>query len=625
MNAALKASLLKVYRDSLQPPFMGGFQAWAEQNIILPPAYAIPGKVDLSISPHLLMPAEYLTDPRIFQINLCMATQVGKSFLSEMFIPFVSVTAPGPMMRIFHDQAVSDIFTTDRLVPLMKMCPPIIPLLKFDRFSTGKSGISMPHMAVTCGSSNTALAHGMSIKYLLMDELHQWEPGKFQKFLARTTAFSGRRKIICASQPARTGHEWESICFSGMVWDWQWLCPKCNIRQPFQWSKAKPDDKGYAGFNWDSVLLPDGTTDIAKSSLTTYMECEHCDGRIYDTPAERLYLNQTGKYVCIKNDGNPGVATFTCPCWVNVNISFASKAAEFMIAKRTKKLTGLDELLEIFFEQSLGKFYKRDEEADVSKILTEVYDKKYLNRDWYLVMGVDVQRTGGIKYYVVRAWNRNGNESRRVAFGIALNFTEIDEIAKKHNVPLPLVHVDSGDGTMTQEIYQQCLTHGMAVKLKEGLQYVSWTPTKGDQKLSYKHKDNITRLYSEVSNQDSGFPTGHKLKGIPAPLVLFSNFSLKTLLTQLRDNFLPGIKWLIDYPDTEYDAQMYSEGLQDVVDKRSGLITKRWMATRQANHFFDCEVLCLLGAIRANAFSAVKINEDDIRKLINDAEKGKSA
>ena len=38
-------------------------------------------------------------------------------------------------------------------------------------------------------------------------------------------------------------------------------------------------------------------------------------------------------------------------------------------------------------------------------------------------------------------------------------------------------------------------------------------------------------------------------------------------------------------------------------------------AGRQYNHYFDTEVLCLLGAIRANLFSAIKINEADIKKL----------
>ena len=237
-------------------------------------------------------------------------------------------------------------------------------------------------------------------------------------------------------------------------------------------------------------------------------------------------------------------------------------------------------------------------------------------------MGVDVQRVGNVKYYVVRAWNKNGNESRRLAFGVTISWDEIEEIRKKYNVPLPMVHVDSGDGETTVQVYQECLIKGMVAKLAGNLQYISYTPTKGDgSKTSYKHNDNITRLYSPISNQDSGFPQGHKLKGIPAPLILFSNYSIKTILGNLRDNQIPHVTWKIDAPDEQYDKQMYSEGLMDVVDKKSGLTVKRWIQCKNENHFFDCEVLNLLAAIRANVFSATKINEADIKKLIEEKDK----
>ena len=619
MDTNLQTELLQVYREALQPPFCGSFREWAESNIVLPPAYAIPGKLDLAISPYLHKPMRDIDNPNITQVNLCMATQIGKSLVEELFIPYTIINNPGPVFRIFHNKEVSDVFAETRLIPLLKNCEPIKPLLRYDRFSTKKNAISLPHVAVTMGSSNTSLAHGMSVKYLLCDELWQWEPGQFNKFLARTTAFAGRRKIICSSQPSKSGHEWEQICHKGKVYDWQWSCPKCNARQPFYWSKER-DDGSYGGFNWDTVLLPDGSTNIELSSRTTELECINCRHRITDTPCDRNYINQTGEYICTKSDGDPAVVTYMAPCFVNVNISFASRAAEYMIAKQTKKLTGLDELMEIFVEQSLGKFYKREQSQEVSKILIELYAKEKLDNTWVNTMGVDVQRTGKVKYYVIRAWNKNGNESRRIAFGIARTWEEIELMRVKHNVLLPMVHVDSGDGVTVGEVYQQCLLHGLVLKSQYGLQYISWTPTKGDgNKTSYKHPDNVTRLYAPESAQDAQFPVGHKLKGVPAKLVLFSNFSLKTILTNIRDNRIEGVKWLVDHADEEYDKQLYSEGLVDVVDKKSGLITQRWLQQAQDNHYLDVELLCLLGALRANAFSATKINEADIQKLIDNS------
>lgn len=617
ITESIKNELMEVYRKALQPPYFGGIKKWAEENVILPPAYAIPGKLDLSISPYLLDPMKDIDDPSVTQINLAMATQVGKSLVSELAILYWIINNPGPIFRIFNNNEISATFTETRLIPLLKNCEVIKPLISQDRFSMKKAGINLPHMAVTLGGANQGKAHGMSVKYLLADEIHQWETGMFNLFMARTTAFAGRRKIICASQPCQAGSEWDVIYSKGRVFEWQWLCPECKKRQPYVWSKEKLNGRGYAGFNWDSILNTDGSTNVIESSKTTWLECMECDCRIKDTPSERRYLNDTGEYVCIKNDGDASIKSYTCPNFVNVNLSFESAATQYMLAKKMLKHTGLCEQMEIFVTQVLGKFYKKDELSDISKIITEIYDKDNIDKDWVVSMGVDVQRIGGVKYYVVRAWNKNGNESRRLAFGVTINWDEIEEIRKKYNVPLPMVHVDSGDGETTIEVYQECLKRGQVIKIGGNLQYISYTPTKGDgNKTSYKHPDEITRLYSPVSNQDAGFPQGHKLKGIPAPLILFSNYSIKTILGNLRDNQLPNVKWKIDHPDENYDKQIYSEGLMDVIDKKSGLVQKRWIQNRTENHFWDVEVLNLLAAIRANAFSATKINEADIKKLI---------
>ena len=616
----VKQELLKVYSDNLQAPYFGSMKQWLEKNVELPPAYAINGKLDLGISPYLLKPLQAIENPKIYQVNLAMATQVGKSLLSELAILYWIINAPAPIYRIFQNNDISAVFAETRLIPLLKNCPPIKPLLDYDRFSTRKTGVILPHMAITLGGANEGRAHGMSIRYLLCDELHQWEVGMFNKFLARTTAFAGRRKIICASQPSRAGSEWEQIYSKGNIYEWQWLCPKCNTRQPYHWSKEKKNG-GYAGFNWDSILNSKEETDIAESAKTTWLECENCDHRYHDTPSERNELNKNGDYVLIKSGGDEGVVSYTCPNFVNPNLSFAYATSQYMLAKRMKRMTGLDEQLEIFVEQILGKFYHRELEADLSKILVETYEKDNLDNDWMPIMSVDVQRTGNIKYWVVRAWHKNGNESKRLDFGICRDWSEVDAIAKKYKVPIPLVGIDSGDGERTLEIYQECIKHGQVLTIGGKLQYISWSPLKGDQKVNYKHADGVTRLYSPVSNQDSQFPTGHKLKGIPAPLILWSNYSVKTILANLRDNKIAGVSWKVDRKDDEYDKQMYSEDLVDVVDKKSGVTTKRWIQTRTDNHWLDVESMNLLMAIRANVFSATKINEEEMKKLIDNSKK----
>lgn len=605
-------NFVSIYSNSLTPPYNLGFRKWAEQYIPLPTAYAIPGKLDLSISPYLHKPMEDVDNPRIKQINLCMATQVGKSLISSLAVLYWIVNNPGPIYRIFQNNDISAIFTETRLIPLLRGCELIKPLLSHNRFSAKKKGIILPHMAVTLGGANDGLAHGMSVKYLLADELHEWELGMFNKFVARTTAFEGRKKIICTSQPNEKGSEWEEITEKGMIYEWHWKChnEKCNRYQPYHWSKSRGDNT-YAGFNWDSVINEDGEiTNIAQSAKTTWLECEYCRERHYDNPLTRRRLNDEGTYVCVKNDGASDIVTYTCPIFVNINLSFETAATQYMLAKKAKRQTGLDEQMKIFVNQVLGKFYKAEHRLEISKILMEMYNPTDLtDKDYIKTMGVDVQRNGNVKYWVIWAYHRNGNESKRVDFGIARTWEEVEKIRKKHNVLLPMVGVDSGDGSRTLEVYQECIKHGTVIKAKSGqLQYVSWTPMKGSDKGSFKHKDNHMRLYSEVSNQDTQFPVGNKFRGIPAPLILWATTPIKIILTNLRDNKLKGIKWMVDRPDNDFDLHMYSEDLKEVVDKKTGLTTTRWIQNRDENHYLDATAMGLALALMANVFSPTKID-----------------
>jgi phage terminase large subunit GpA-like protein len=628
INKDIQEELLVTYRSAFQRPYNKGFLKWCEENIELPTAYSIPGRLEITeTSPYLIAPMRDFDNPKIEQINLIASTQCGKSLVKELAIPYVIINNPGPVFNIFHSKDVSDVFMETRIIPLLKNCKVMKPLLEYNKFSTKKSGINLAHMSVTCGGSGTALQHGMSVRFLFLDEVHQFGLGEFDKFKARTTAFSKRRKIIVASQPNGKDSELERIYLSGLVYEWQWCCPHCKQVQPFNWSKQRKDET-FCGFNWDTILNEDGeTTNIAQSAKTTWLECEECRGKVYDTPAERRRLNDAGQYVLIKNDGDPSIVSYTWPNFVNINLSFESAAVQYMLAKRFKKTTGLDEPMKIFVNQVLGKFYKAEPMLDMQALLCEPYDVNDTNnQDWVRTMGVDVQRSGGVKYWVIFAWHKNGNESRRIDFGIARTWDELEEIRIKNKVPLQCLGIDSGDGENTQNIYQECIKRGKVIQQGRNLGYVCWQPMKGDQKISYKHKDGVTRLYSEISPQDACFPIGSKFKGIPAPLLLWATTSVKIILANLRDNKLPGIKWKLDRPDADFDTQLRSEGLREVVDKRTGATVNRWVEIGHDNHYLDACAMALTIAMQAGVMSSTFTSDTELRKLasiITDQESNK--
>ena len=197
-----------------------------------------------------------------------------------------------------------------------------------------------------------------------------------------------------------------------------------------------------------------------QSAKTTWLECEFCKHKHFDTPSVRRKLNDEGKYICVKPDGDPAIVSYNWPNFVNINLSFASVAMQYMQAKLYQKATGLDEQMKIFVTQVLGRFYKAPRIVDLGKVLAEPYDPADTdNKDWIRTLGVDVQRSGGVKYWVCWAYNRNGNESRRIDFGIARTWDEIEATRIKYKVIRPAVGIDSGDGENTYNIYQECVKH----------------------------------------------------------------------------------------------------------------------------------------------------------------------
>ena len=611
---------MKVYLDNLSPPYSGSISDWCHENVSLPPAYAIPGKFSVDSSPYLIQPFDDLRDPKVMMVNIIGATQIGKSLLAELFLPFVVVNDPGPALRLHQNDDIASVFTTTRLLPIFRNCKPTKMLLRGgSRFAASKKGIDFPHMNIKVSSAKESVLHGLSIKYILMDETHLYDVGVIEKVIARTTAFAGRRKIIISSQPNQAGSELEKWYNKGLIYEWQWMCPKCKKHQPYRWSYRR-DDETYAGINWKTILNEDGeTTNAALSSKTAVLECFHCRHQIQDTLENRRYLNDTAKYICIKSSGDPLIHSYTVPQFVNINIRFEEMVIQYMDARKSKKL-GLDEDMITFHNQILGKFYHSGIVTDESKMARGDYsvNPSEYDKNWLRIMTVDYQAIGAIKYYVIREWSKKGNESRRLTFGVCRTWDEINDIRNKWGINQGCVGIDSGFSTT--EVYQTCIRYGEDFYdpvLKKKI-YIGFVPMKGDgAKLSYMHDDKVARYFAPLTKQDAIWPRDSKFYGRPAKLLLWSNYSIKLLLMSLRDRKIENVKWLIDTKDVEYERQLYSEELREEVDKKTGQRKARWVKVPGiANEYLDCEAMNLTLAIRYNCFSPTKIDEAELSKII---------
>lgn len=593
-------TLLNVFKEVWVAPDNSTIYDWANQHITLRPPFAFTGKFDVSLSRYLIQPFDDLKNSSVKQINCMAAVKTGKTLLPQIWLPWVVCNAPGSVLWLMNEGTVADRVSETKTIPILLDCPLVKDHLPKDRFKIRKNEIVFPHMAVTVDSAKESTINSLDVRYLVLDECWQFKNGFLSAAKDRVKAHSHHSKILCISQAGVQEDEWEKEFDRGVVYEWAWICPQCKKEQVHNWSLER-EDGTYSGINWEEndTTRPDGVWNFLEASKTARLECHFCKHGVTDTPENRKYLNDTGVYICTKPNGDPSIHSYRWPAWAMFNISFASLAVKYLQAQEAKDL-GDTIPLEMFYQKELGRTYGQNHNAEFLESATEAYDP---NAKWgdYLFMGVDVQELDPKFRYVIRAFAKNG-DSRRIDFGTAVTWEELDGIRIKYNIPHQYVYVDSGDGKATEAIYEQCVLHG-----HEGLQkgttkkqWFSFFATKGDgdrRRDTYTHTDKTERYYSPVSFKQVPLIREPKLKGTPCPLILWKNYPVKNILHALRSGTTP-IKFVADKFDDEYERQMNSEYLLKEIDKKAKKVTWRWkQKDREANHYWDCECLCLLAAL----------------------------
>lgn len=578
-------------------PWTGSAYQWADEYIDLPGYFAF--QFNSELSPYLLAPFDDLLNPNVEQINLVGPRQVGKTMFAEIAIPFWAVNDPGPIIRLHQDDAPAKQFLENRLAPILQSCEKTAPLVE-GRYAIRKDGVQMPHLSIQVSGHSENRLHGRSAKHLVFDEPQLFEKGAIAKALAMTNAFAGRRKIVMCANPGVVKDQLSEQIAKGWVYRWAWQCPKCKQHQRWEWTKdIREDAKGnkvYAGIVWKKHKNEDGSYDFEKTARSAHLVCAHCEHEISDTPENRLKLNRTGKYLLESTNGDPKVKTYLLgPCFINPNISFKEKVVEYLRAYLKNKYEGNDEGLKVFYQQSLGEEWNPRKQWIKPKIYIQQYDPAGIwPEERYRWMAIDYQRSQGARYYVIRAFDEKGN-SRQIKYGKAFSWDDIDSIRKANKVLPHFTLVDAG--YEQGEVALECVKRGEWIEFEEGgkkyKQFQHWLALKGDQKAEWEHKeDGIKRYYDEGQflYNSNDLP--------PAVMYLWSNYSVKNIFAKLRDG-KGKVKWATNVLDNDYINQLFSEVLEEVPDKKTGLMVRRWQKKSDNNHFLDCECEILVGALMA--------------------------
>lgn len=585
MDDKIQTGLLEAFSVAWEPPFSGSIFEWAKKYIELPSNYAIQGKFE--VSPHMVQPFHELLDPSTRQLNLIAATQTGKTLISELFLPYLICNDPGPTMKLHQTVDMAQLFAQTRLLPLLDRCKPVKTMLEYQRYSAKKKGVTLPHMSVIIDGAKENVLHGMSIRYLLLDEVHLYDSDVVQKALSRTTAFSHNRKILVTSQPGVEGDQL-SRQNTGLDYEWGWTCPYCNNVQPYFWSKEK-EDGTWAGFVWQKIYESGSTEilDYEKTGASTRLFCYYCTGSVGDTPSERHMLNISGSYILLKDNGDHAVKTYRWTAFTNEQISFKEKTIQYLLGRSAHKQTGTTDALMLFNQQVLGKEWKRSTVIDPGKVLTAAFNPSDLwKEEIFRCLTVDYQRKHGQKFYCVTAWSRT--ECRVLDHSFVATWEEIYNIQKKWNIPSPAVFIDYGYNS--EEVAKEAVKHIQPIKVGKRIEAYGWICLKGDGQhdMGFPHKDGTRRYFSQeqkVAVNNFQF----------ARLYLWSNLPIKSSLMWIRDN-KSDVKLVLPSNDPEFETHLNAENLEDVLDKRTGLMTKRWVQKHDNNHYLDCMAMAVVAA-----------------------------
>jgi phage terminase large subunit GpA-like protein len=603
MEAKLQTSLVQSFLNSFEPPFNGEVYEWAHEYVDLPPNYAVQGKFDINLSKYLIEPIKDLRNQDVTQVNLIAATQTGKTMASELFLPYVIVNDGGPVLKLHQTDDMAKTFVETRLIPLLERCPPVKAMLDNKRFSATITGINLPHMSIKMGGAKENILHGLTIRYLLADEVWLWDKDSITKAKARTTAYGTQKKVLITSQPGVEGDGlWDEM--TGKIFEWAWKCPCCGNFQPYYWSK-ETESGSWAGMVWDKKMLPDSSSyDYEGTAETARLQCYYCTGSLTDTEANRRYLNDTGKYILTRDNGNPQCHTYVWPAAVNMKIPFKQMVIQYLQAITTHRRIGTTDGLRIFTQQVLGHFWRRSQPIEASKVLATAFnpDEKWPD-ELFRCIAVDYQKKNEVKYYVVCSFSQR--EIRVLDHSFCHKWEDVAALQTKWGVPSAGVMVDSGYNS--DEVYRECCSHSQPIVFNRKVVLYGWWALKGDGGHEYyNHKigtDTARRYFSpeiKASINNAQF----------ARLIQWANLPIKNMLFHIREGN-SDIKLVLPTKDPNFDEHLNAESLEWIEDK-TGVKAPRWIKHSDNNHWLDCMCMALVGASMRGIYTSDVIEKQNI-------------
>lgn len=597
MGALIRDNLCGLFRARDRRPIY----EWAHDNLTeLPPTLTIRGAFSVDSSRHFIASFDALKDERVRQVVVRKPLRGGGTLISDVWHCWTRATDPGPAMAIFQSDKIATDHATHRLIWMMTHCECIKSLLSFDRHQLKNSEITFADglpLYVTGPGINNLQTRG--IRYMSISEAWIKDVGKMiENAEGRLGDFKRihSSKIFFDSQAGEENDQLDLRFNEGNQAWWNVQCQRCGEFMPPVWTGHREDGTRW-GMRWDEIRDERGNWNVAKAVETLRFECKFCGHPHTDSPRLKSEWNRTGKYVELNPNASPEKKSFH---WSAMITDIWGQLAEkYLMAINAYKLGVITPLIE-FFQKYMAE---PKSEASIHTVIASVPTAKYeINSDWpsetHRFLTVDVQEIEF--WYIVRAWSKTG-ESRRIEAGRCNNWTDIEDVQKKHKIQDTHVFIDSG--YRAREVYSKCCQHGSWAQYRGMFLWYGWHPTKGDPEKSFRHvfkgkKDHVYRSYAPMKTVDAEL--GTEYQGIrQCQLIIYSD----PMMQERMDFHLK--KGLMQSPSTDtemdriYKKHIGSEFKKAKKNEFTGKVEMVYVCPSGENHLRDCEKQQMLAATLA--------------------------
>lgn len=587
MNPVEKAAALAWKPADLRPPWK-----WAEENYYVPVS-SMPGKWRSDNSPWVRRVMEDFANNAIRQITVLCSAQSAKTETMLALLNWIIAEDASPTMWVTSSDEEALKFANERLMPSLRLCPPVAKQIPGDRTLAKSMEILFPTMMLeVVGANSKAKLQSRSRRFLLLDEVRNWPAWALPMVLKRVRTWWNSRVVILTT-PEGDRDTVHMQFLEGSQNHYHVPCQSCGVKGPLRFENLKavhPDSGDVC--KWGDVpnaLDGDKKWDFEALAPAIRYVCPACGHPHADTPQVRRRLATEGEWVAHNPKAPPHLVSYTWSALLPPWVKWRRIVEEFIMAENALEF-GNHEPLKAFVTETLGqpwedrlRFAKSEGYIDA-----RLSDFSAPFPEARRFMMIDVQGKGGRHfYYSIHAFAQGGHQ-RVLKFGKAWSVEELRSEMNEWKVPPQNVGIDSGH--WAAEVYGYIMESGV---LPNG--DYAWKAMKGDKAPHYL-VEGVRQPYT-FSWVDPYIGTARQNQIRPLRQILFS----KTAALDRAEAVMRGIGPKLELPKDDpmiHEYKMHLTAYERFEKANAkGEMQVEWVQKRPDDHWGSTFRMALISAI----------------------------